>query len=122
MLCHRPAYIAHAYISPVYFIVLVRDDDVAAFLPNGTPDIQGTDRMKLSVVIEIADGECHLPQAVENIPPRYPGPLGTFVAQVASLYLRIPSASTSESCAQMKAAADCRPSLRNKGMKLDRSV
>jgi hypothetical protein len=83
---------------------------------------QGTDRMKWSVVIEIVDSECPLAAAVEIIPPRYHWPLGTFVAQVASPYLRIPGASASESCAQVKAAADCRPSLRNKGMKLDRSV
>jgi hypothetical protein len=78
--------------------------------------------MKLSVVIEIVDGECHLPPTVENITPRYRGPLGTFVAQVASPYLRIPGASASDSCAQMKTTANCRTSSRSKGIKLDRSV
>jgi hypothetical protein len=107
------------YTSSLFCVMMM----LRAFLPKWQRvGNQGTGWMKLSIVIEIIDGECQPPQATENMPARYPGPLGTFLAQVVSPYLRIPGASASESCAQMKTTANCRTSSRSKGMKLDRSV
>jgi hypothetical protein len=110
----------HAYISPIYFAAPVHDVAAAASCLKAALSIQGSGLMRLSVVIEIVDGECHLPQAANNVSSRYSGPLGTFIAQVAAPYLRIPGASASENCAQIKADSDRRSSSRKNGKKLDR--